>query len=195
MITAQLDKNGYFTGQFSTVGDLEGAVEVTSLPNLYEDPDKRCSYKLTDGVWKFNKKRYNRILADKNTEVLNKMRDARIKQSKENLQAFLNTSAITSTCHKGTAAQYSITSNKQQYLANMILTTTMAEQNGIPYQPSWNASGEPCTYDWTLAELQQLAMEIEAFVRPLILKQQQMEVSIREASSIEELQNIDLSFE
>ena len=62
------------------------------------------------------------------------------------------------------------------------------------YQPSWNAVGEPCTYDWTLNELKQLAAEIEAVVRPLISRQQTMEVQIKEARSIEEAKAVNLSF-
>lgn len=62
------------------------------------------------------------------------------------------------------------------------------------YQPSWNAAGEPCTYDWTLNELKQLAAEIEAVVRPLISKQQTMEVQIKGATTIEEAKSVSLSF-
>lgn len=62
------------------------------------------------------------------------------------------------------------------------------------YQPSWNASGEPCTYDWTLNELKQLAAEIEAVVRPLISRQQTMEVEIKSATTIDEVNGVSLSF-
>lgn len=62
------------------------------------------------------------------------------------------------------------------------------------YQPSWNAAGEPCSYDWTLNELKQLAAEIEAVVRPLISKQQTMEVEIKAATSIEAVKAVNLSF-
>lgn len=62
------------------------------------------------------------------------------------------------------------------------------------YQPSWNSVGEPCTYDWTINELKQLAAEIEAAVRPLVSKQQTMEVEIKAAKTIEEANAVSLSF-
>ena len=62
------------------------------------------------------------------------------------------------------------------------------------YQPSWNAVGEPCSYDWTINELKQLAAEIEAVVRPLVSKQQTMEVEIKAATTIEGAKDINLSF-
>lgn len=62
------------------------------------------------------------------------------------------------------------------------------------YQASWNATGEPCTYDWTLSELVILAAEIEAVVRPLISKQQEMEVAIKNAGSIEAAKKVKITF-
>ena len=117
----------------------------------------------------------------------------RIVESNLALEEFLETHPITSDCH-GTMASYSITERKQQYLQAMILTTQLAAANGAEYQPSWNATGEACTYDWTLEQLQQLAMEIEAVVRPLVSKQQHIEVMIRNCSSIEELQGIEIDY-
>jgi hypothetical protein len=52
----------------------------------------------------------------------------------------------------------------------MILITQVAQQSVIDYQASWNATGEDCTYDWTIEGLKQLAFEIENVVRPLINK-------------------------
>lgn len=62
------------------------------------------------------------------------------------------------------------------------------------YQASWNATGEPCTYDWTLSELVILAAEIEAVVRPLISKQQEMEVAIKNAGSIDVAKKVKITF-
>ena len=118
----------------------------------------------------------------------------RVKESNVELAAFLAANPITSTCHKGVAATYSITKEKQTYLQAMILTTQMAIQAGVEYQPSWNATGEPCSYDWTLAELQQLAFEIESVVRPLVSAQQKIEASINACTSIEELQAITIEY-
>lgn len=114
--------------------------------------------------------------------------------SKQLLEEYLASHPITSSCHGGEEKQYSITSEKQQYLSMMVLMTTMAIEKDIPYTPSWNATGEACTYDWTLDELQQLAIEIETVVRPLVSKQQNYEKQIEVCTSIEELQSIVITY-
>lgn len=107
-------------------------------------------------------------------------------QSKNELSAYLEEHPITSNVHGGVDAKYSITREKQNMLTSMILMTQMATQAGLEYQPSWNATNEPCTYDWTVDELQQLAVQIEATVRPLISLQQTIESNIRKATTVED---------
>lgn len=191
---AVIDKNRYFTGNYAEVGELEGSVEVESIPQE-TDRLKRTSYQYADGEWVFDQAYYQKRLEEGQSEELARIKAERTAQSKQNLKQYLETCKLSSACHKGIEKQYSMTSEKQQHLANMILTATMAAQAGIPYQPSWNAAGEECTYDWTIGELQQLAMEMEGAVRPLVSKQQRMEVSIQEADSLDELGAIDISFE
>lgn len=158
------------------------------------DEEKLAFYNYKDGDWIFLEEKYNEFIKKKPEAKLAELKQQKIQQSKRNLDKYLETTTIVSGCHGGIEKKYSITSEKQQNLASMVLTAILAEQSGQAYQPSWNATGEPCTYDWTLTELQQLAMEMEAFVRPLISKQQMMEVSINEASSVEEVEMIDITF-
>lgn len=190
---AVFDKNGYFTGDYAEVGELEDSVVVESVPNE-TDQLKITSYKYESNQWIFDQEYYQQQLNNEQSEELAELKGRMITQSKKNLKRFLETNRINSDCHGGVTKSYSITSEKQSYLANMILTATMAAQSGRDYQPSWNASGEPCTYDWTIEELQQLAMEMEMVVRPLISKQQKVEVFIQEAASLEELKSIDITF-
>ena len=129
------------------------------------------------------------------TCTLEELKDWQIKVSKQRLKEYLESNPIFSTCHNPNGAYYTITEEKQQYLAQMILITQLAKQNNIEYQPSWNASGEPCTYDWTLEELQQLAFEIESVVRPLVSKQQAIESQIKACETKEEVLNILISYE
>lgn len=119
----------------------------------------------------------------------------RVEESCRLLEEYLLTHPITSSCHGGVPAQYSITEKKQTYLQAMIMMTNAAEQNGIEYQPSWNATGEACTYDWTVGELQMLAVEIEAVVRPLVSHQQMIEKEIMEASSMAQLLAVEISYD
>ena len=118
----------------------------------------------------------------------------RVKESAAALSEYLAANPITSTCHKGIAAKYSITKDKQEYLQSMISVCTLAKQSGTPYQPSWNATGEVCSYDWTIEELVQLAMEIEATVRPLVSYQQTIENKIKKCTTMDELKAVVINY-
>ena len=118
----------------------------------------------------------------------------RVKESAAALSEYLAANPITSTCHKGIAAKYSITKDKQEYLQSMISVCTLAKQSGTPYQPSWNATGEVCSYDWTIEELVQLAMEIEATVRPLVSYQQTIENQIKKCTTMDELKAVVINY-
>ena len=118
----------------------------------------------------------------------------RVKESAAALSEYLAANPITSTCHKGIAAKYSITKDKQEYLQSMISVCTLAKQSGRPYQPSWNATGEVCSYDWTIEELVQLAMEIEATVRPLVSYQQTIENQIKNCTTMDELKAVVINY-
>lgn len=118
----------------------------------------------------------------------------KIKQSKLALASFLENATITSSCHKSEEARYSVTSEKQQYLISMITISELAIAAGVEYQPSWNATGEPCSYDWTVDELKQLAFEMESFVRPLVSKQQAIETEIKACTTVEEVINVVISY-
>ena len=76
----------------------------------------------------------------------------------------------------------------------MISVCTLAKQSGRPYQPSWNATGEVCSYDWTIEELVQLAMEIEATVRPLVSYQQTIENKIKKCTTMDELKAVVINY-
>lgn len=64
----------------------------------------------------------------------------------------------------------------------------------VTFTPSWNASGEVCTYDWTLDELITLAGDIENMVRPLVSTQQTMEAAIMNATSKDEVNAVTITF-
>ena len=189
-------KNGYCTGNYAVIGGGIDWIEVEELPT--DDTLKiRCykPLKNDDGITlEFDEEKYNTLLKEQQTEKLAVLKLQKIEKSKQNLQEYLEKTKLVSSVHGGIEKNYSITSEKQQYLASMILTSQMSLASGVKYQPSWNASGEECTYDWTLEELTQLAFEIEAMVRPLISQQQTMEVAINNAITIDELNAIDITF-
>lgn len=134
-------------------------------------------------------------MEDYTTLSLEDAKKYRINESKLKLATYLEEHPVTSSCHGGEAAQYSITSEKQSFLQAMIAMTTIATASGLEYQPSWNRVGESCTYDWTLTELQQLAIEIEAVVRPLVSHQQALEKEILNVSNMAALKAVDISYD
>jgi len=110
------------------------------------------------------------------------------------LADYLEAHPITSSAHGATEKLYTITKDKQTFLTQMILITQVAINSGVEYQPSWNAQGEPCTYDWTIAELQQLAFEIESVVRPLVSHQQTIDAQIRASATKEEALAVTIEY-
>ena len=133
-------------------------------------------------------------ITDYTTLPLSEAKEFRVTETKTELAKYLEEHPITSSCHKGIPARYSITEEKQNYLQAMIMMTSAAAAAGVDYHPSWNATGEECSYDWTLAELQQLAIEIEATVRPLISAQQHMETEIMACTTMEDLKKIVITY-
>lgn len=111
-------------------------------------------------------------------------------ESNYNLARYTEVATVKSDAHKGEVAEYSISEDKQQRLMAMVMMATMNPE----YQASWNAAGEECTYDWTLDELQQLAADIEAVIRPLVSKQQSAESAIMAATTIAEIDEVDVTY-
>lgn len=118
-----------------------------------------------------------------------------IELSKKNLNDYLETHQVTSSCHGGVEAEYTCTLEKQQLLNQAIALCEIHNKLGNEYQPSWNAHGQECTYDWTLNELIILAIQIEAAVKPLISAQQSMESKIKAATTIEEANAVSITFD
>ncbi len=129
-----------------------------------------------------------------NSDTLESIKATQIAKSKDNLESYLAAHPITSSCHGGAEKQYTITKDKQALLTQEIAIAQMAVQAGVEYQPSWNATGESCTYDWTLTELQQLAFEAVAIVKPLVSHQQSMEAQINAASTKEDALAVSIEF-
>lgn len=134
-------------------------------------------------------------VVDPNTMGLDELKAYLIKKTKTDLEAYLAANPVSSTAHKNTAALYACTAEKQALLTSAIaIAQLQAAAGNTAYQPSWNATGAECTYDWTLEELVALAMDIEATVHPLVTAQQKMEVFIKNASDTATLLAKDFSF-
>nr|DAE26533.1 MAG TPA: protein of unknown function (DUF4376) [Myoviridae sp. ctaOv25] len=131
---------------------------------------------------------------DPSEMTVDELKEYKILQSKNMLADYLASHPIQSECH-GTNAFYSVTSEKQQYLMSMISISEAAEASGASYTPSWNEAGKACTYDWTVDQLKQLALEMATYVRPLVSKQQEIETKINSLTSAQEIMDYKISYE
>lgn len=81
-----LDENGYFTGDYCTVGDITNSVKVENLPDE-KDRDKLLSYLLIDGKWVFDEQHYKQIVAEKENKEQKALTQQTIKNLKLELQS------------------------------------------------------------------------------------------------------------
>ena len=177
---------------YQVSGDVQ---EPSGIPYIWvEIPEGNLLKKINTTVTPHEPVFSNVMGIDMDTCTLEQLKSYQIAKSKENLETYLSANPIRSTCHGEVEKLYSITKEKQSLLTQMILITQVAAQSGKEYQPSWNAQGEPCSYDWTLEELKQLAFEVEAVVRPLVSHQQTMESEINAAETKEAVLAISIEF-
>ena len=133
-------------------------------------------------------------LETKMDKVVNQLNISLAEPDPDKMSVDLEANPIKSSAH-GSEEYYSCTAEKQTLLMSAIAIAQLhASVGDTNYKSSWNASGKPCTYDWTLQQLGMLAMELELFVHPLLSCQQIMESMIKAASTKEELNQIPITF-
>lgn len=125
-----------------------------------------------------------------NAPDLEKIKAARISQSKADLASYLEAHPIQWT----DGEYYSITAEKQQQLTSKIMAATMAQTMSADYHLTWNSTGEVCR-EWTLQDLSALTFAIDARVTALVSYQQHQEVAMRDASTPEELDAIVVDYD
>lgn len=113
--------------------------------------------------------------------------------SKKNLAKYLEEHPLLSTCKYEEGRYYNVTAEKQQQLTSKVLMATMYVQIGMPYNLTWNDTGDVCE-SWELSQLQRLSMEIDAYVTPLVSLQQTMEVTINDCVTQEEVLAVNVKY-
>ena len=117
-----------------------------------------------------------------------------ILKSKENLAKYLQTHPLKSYCHNKTeGGYYNCTQEKQNALAALLLSHTIATNLGQEDVLTWNETEEMCEV-YTLEELSQLALEMKEYVKPLVSMQQYIEATIRASNTQQELKSINIEF-
>lgn len=89
---------------------------------------------------------------------------------------------------------YSVTAEKQSLLNSNLSSYERAKGANLNYPLKWNATGEECT-EWDYEDLVGLSLAIAAYVAPKVAKQQAIEIAINACSTIEELNEVAISYE
>lgn len=130
------------------------------------------------------------ILYEKRDIDLEPIKLEKIAKTKEDLATYLFNNPIFSTCHYADGAYYAVTSEKQVQLTQLLTSYILDAQLGIVTELHWNSTGNMCEA-YTFEELTQLRREMFAFVLPLVSLQQYIEILIKSATTLLELQTID----
>lgn len=124
------------------------------------------------------------------TPPLESQKTSRIAQSKADLATYLESHPLLWT----DGEYYSITAEKQRQLTSKLMAATMAQTLSVPYDLTWNSTGEMCKA-WTLQDLSALAFAIDSRVTALVTYQQTQEVAMRAAQTQEELDAVEVNYD
>ena len=137
---------------------------------------------------------YERILGKVVPEkTLSGAKDAKLAQTTADLAAFLEANPLISSCHGGEAAAYTVTEDKQNMFSRKFSAHMALVQAGVPDVMTWNAAGQPCE-EWTDAEAIQFIAESNAYITPLVSKQQHLEVEINACETVEAVEAIVIDY-
>lgn len=127
---------------------------------------------------------------------LDKLKNEKIAESKTLLAEYLSSHPLFSKAKYEEGRYYTVTEEKQRQLTSKMAMYNIYFQQSLSYPLlKWNDVGNICE-DWTVEELTKLAMEIDAYVTPLVEKQQAYEKMVQKVSNIEEFNMIgNLVFE
>ena len=127
---------------------------------------------------------------------LDKLKNEKIEESKVLLAEYLSSHPLFSKAKYEEGRYYTVTEEKQRQLTSKMAMYNIYSQQSLSYPLlKWNDVGNICE-DWTVEELTKLAMEIDAYVTPLVEKQQAYEKKVQKVSNIEEFNMIgNLVFE
>ncbi len=116
-----------------------------------------------------------------------------IKLSKSKLATYLEEHPLFSKAKYKEGRYYNVDSDHQSRIASQLLLYQGNISLGLEYQLTWNDTGSVCE-NWTFEELFKLSNEINAYIKPIIKKQQEIEVDIRNTETKEELDKIEIKY-
>ena len=125
---------------------------------------------------------------DTSEELLDELKARRIKQTKIDLEKYLEENPLVSSCKDGIEKKYTVTLEKQNQL-----TTIISDYLSLEIPLYWNAQGET-SEEWTYDEICKLRKEMINYVRPIVEYQRCLEAKINEQESQDAIYNLDCYF-
>jgi len=120
---------------------------------------------------------------------LEKAKQSKIAESKNALKEYLEAHPI-----KWIDGEYySVTEEKQNLLTSNLASYQISVSLGSPIELTWNTTGERCK-SWTYENLAALSLDIVKYVKPLVSKQQDIEIQIKNCSTKEEVNAVEIKY-
>ena len=167
----------------------EDFADVSKI-GLYSDDDMYLAeYSFKDFDVSINKNAL--YLIDKNfIEDVEAAKADMIQRSKELLAEWLSRNPMLYT----DGNYYSVTEEKQSLLNSNLASYERAKTAGIDYPLKWNSTGAECT-EWEYSELLALSLSIAAYVAPKVAMQQAIELEIKAAETMDQLDKVVIDYE
>lgn len=174
-----IDENNVVTGA-SIGGFIHGGFDVEEIPEEVMSCPKKWTY--VNGAFKPN--------PNYSDNSLQLAKENKIAESKEQLAEWLDTNPMQYT----DGNYYSVTEEKQALLNSNLASYERAKAAGIPYPLKWNSTGAVCT-EWEYSDLLMLSLTIADYVAPKVSMQQALELEIKAAETMEQLNKVVITYD
>lgn len=161
-------------------GFIPGGIDVEEIPEEVMNCPKKWTY--VNGAFKPN--------PNYSDNSLQLAKENKIAESKERLAEWLATNPMQYT----DGNYYSVTEEKQSLLNSNLASYERANAAGVPYPLKWNSTGAECA-EWTYSDLLMLSLAIAAYVAPKVSMQQAIELEIKAAETMEQLDKVVITYD
>ena len=180
------------TALLSELGYKEIEKDLTPIDVRFEYIEK---YKITE-----ENKIFVYYELDNSVQILDDLKEKRIKRTKEDLAIYLQENPLKSDVKHGKSKFYTVTMEKQnQLFAKMndyfskALPKILLNEDVSDIFITWNAQGETSEL-WTYEEICKLKDEIMEYVNPIVEYQRYLEALINEQDTQDGIYNLDCTF-
>lgn len=139
---------------------------------------------------KLTKEEYTELTENNPENTLKIQKEKKVSESKTILATYLENHPLQWTDGK----YYSVTSEKQSLLTSNLALYQISVATAQPFKLTWNSTGAECV-EQTYENLAALALEIGVYVKPFVSHQQELELSIKECNTLEQLNAIKIEYD